>query len=110
MTDVKDLSPEKVAEEPRGGLIYGAPMPPEIGTLDWYRTAPQWDQRGVVHSILRLLEQQAITRTKAVELLRYATEVAWQGRTMPAPKAPWDDLNWAPKDEPDLDPSGLLED
>jgi hypothetical protein len=104
----------KTKFETRGGPIYGVPIPPadaepEIGTLEWYRTAPQWDQRGVVHSILRLLEQEVITRAKAVELLRYATEVGWQGSTMPPPPAPWNDLNWAPKDEPDADPSGLLE-
>jgi hypothetical protein len=89
---------EKVTEEPRGGPIYGVPMPPadaepEIGTMGWYRNAPQWAHRGVVHSIFRLLEQQAITRTKAVELLRYASVIRRGGRDEP-PRAPWSDLNW----------------
>jgi hypothetical protein len=72
---------------------------PEIGTRGWYATAPRWDRHGVVDSILRLLVQEVITRTKAVELLRYATEV-WSRSVLqgmvPAPTAPWDHLNWAP--------------
>ena len=69
---------------------------PEIGTREWYAGAPRWDRRGVVDSILRLLEQEAITRTKAVEMLRYAMDVAWQASTRLVPPAPWDDLNWCP--------------
>ena len=63
-----------------------------IGTKAWFMGEARWTHRGLVHSCLRLLEQQEITRTHCVELLQYTFNTA--GLTSP-PKAPWEKLNWS---------------
>ena len=67
------------------------PTPPainEVGTQAWFHCAPLWCVRGVADVILRLLEQEEITRSKARELLQAMV------RGFPMPPAPWDKLNW----------------
>ena len=61
----------------------------EIGTRKWFYGTPLWGARGVIDMILRLLEQEEITRAKARELI----EAAWFGGT--GQSAPWDKLNWS---------------
>jgi hypothetical protein len=90
--------------------IGGSPFPqPEIGSWSWWISAERWGTRGIVDCILRLLEQEAISRSKARELLEYMTLLP--GRTRRAvlartpekspvfagsdvPSAPWDELNF----------------
>lgn len=61
------------------------------GCLDWWQS-PVWRKRGPADGILRLVEQGAITRGKAIELIR--DRVA--GETWSSlPPAPWDKLNWS---------------
>ena len=61
----------------------------EIGTKKWFQQSPLWCVRGVADVILRLLEQEEITRSKARELL------AAMVRCHDIPSAPWDKLNWS---------------
>lgn len=61
------------------------------GSLDWWR-GPGWAKRGPFDGILRLLQQDEITRGKALELIRQRiTGDLWDAVT----PAPWDKLNWA---------------
>jgi hypothetical protein len=72
---------------------------PVIGSREWWLVAHLFSLRGPVDSVLRLLEQQEITRGKARELLFYAARVTGGFWMKPAPQetppdAPWDKLNW----------------
>lgn len=69
----------------------GARMNP--GTLEWWKRAPLTGARGVFDSILRLLEVGAISRSKCMELQRYAERFSAL-RGEPPPRAPWGDLHW----------------
>jgi len=70
-----------------------------IGTEAWYRGEARYAVLGTVDCILRLLEQGAVTRSKARELVAYATGDASQ-RKDGLPEAPWDDLYWGRFDGP----------
>jgi len=63
----------------------------EIGSHGWWHGEARWALNGIYDSILRLLEQGCITRSKARELVMYAT--VFPSRE-PPPKAPWDELDW----------------
>lgn len=65
--------------------------PPPIGSLGWWYCSTPFALRGVIECILRLLEQQRITRRKAVGLVRYAMR-GYVGEAPPS--APWDELDW----------------
>lgn len=69
----------------------GARMNP--GTLEWWKRAPLTGARGVFDSILRLLEVGAISRSKCMELQRYAERFSALRGEQP-PRAPWGDLHW----------------
>ena len=85
--------------------------PDEIGTARWFAVGDLWSKRGMVDVVLRLFEQERVTRAKALELLEYVMERRTGGEAATElPRAPWGELNWAPKEEVDQDPSGLLED
>lgn len=61
----------------------------EYGTNEWWRKAPALGVQGVIDTILRLFEQDEITRNKAKEL------IGDYYRGVPTiPRAPWDKLNW----------------
>lgn len=79
---------------------------PEIGSREWWLVAGLFALRGPVDTILRLLEQQEITRTKARELLFYTARVTGGHWMKPAPEealpdAPWAKLNWSGDALPD---------
>ena len=71
----------------------------------WWQTSPTWLARGVVDTILRLLEQEEITRSRARELIRDAMcdrggehDSSQDCRKLNqdrCPAMPWDKLNWA---------------
>ena len=61
--------------------------PEAFATNTWWFVAP-FMRRGPVETVLRLLEQEEITRAKALELI----EAAAKGHRMPS--APWGELNW----------------
>jgi hypothetical protein len=64
-------------------------------TRDWMQTAPAFGHRGVVDTILRLLETEQITRRKAVELVE-----AWYRLSLGQSvddadlRAPWEAVTW----------------
>ena len=60
----------------------------QIGTKRWLCGTPLWGARGVIDTVLRLLEQEEITRSKARELI----EAAWNGKEIQ--DVSWDKLNW----------------
>lgn len=62
------------------------------GTIEWWTQPPLWT-RGPVDSVLRLLQQDAITRSKARELLAYVF-AGCPHRDQPPPPAPWEELDW----------------
>ena len=66
--------------------------PWRIGTRRWYALDAKKGPRGVIDHILRLLEQEDISRTKARELIEYAVyaDLAHE----PVPPAPWHLINW----------------
>lgn len=70
---------------------------PAPGTLRWWGYGP-YRIRGTVDSILRLLEQQEISRSKAREMLEWAECTRWGTVRLLAhgaqPSAPWEKLNW----------------
>jgi hypothetical protein len=75
--------------------------PTAPGSEHWWLNAPIVGARGVNDSILRLLELNAITRAKAMELLKYAEPRTLSRSREEAseylpvwPKAPWDKLEW----------------
>lgn len=80
----------------------GADEPPlgeEIGTFKWW-DSPPFAFRGPIDTILRLLEQQEITRAKARELLVFLDSVRHRTRRSriarrPSPLVPWNKLNWS---------------
>jgi hypothetical protein len=74
----------------------------EPGGPAWWHEAPIWHPRGIIPTILRLLEQQEITRMKATELLRYWYMESHEAHLRPTevPPAPWNNLNWAEPPEP----------
>jgi hypothetical protein len=57
----------------------------EAGRL-W--NAPPWAKRGPIDAILRLLQQDEITRAKALEMIRLRID----GK--PPERCPWEHLNW----------------
>ena len=83
---------------------------PEIGTREWWNTITRpFTPRGVVDAILRLLEQEAISRGKARELLAY-----WYNpgpdirRPKPLPAAPWEELNWCDDSTPRIPDEAMV--
>ncbi len=64
---------------------------PEVGSRAWFED--KYRKRGPVDAILRLLEQEAISRAKALELIVFATssELFSPGFV---PEAPWEELDW----------------
>ena len=64
-----------------------------IGSDGWYRGEARYTVGGTVDCILRLLEQGSITRSKARELVAYATGDA-PHRKDGLPEAPWAELRW----------------
>lgn len=78
----------------------------EVGSLPWWQTQYLFSLRGPVDSILRLLEQQEITRAKARELIFYVARVIGGHWMQPAPeegvpRAPWGKLDWCGDAVPD---------
>lgn len=67
------------------------------GTEEWWESAPVWGARGIVDTVLRLLEQEEITRSKAREILEdYFGKKPGDVPHVPwVPRAPWDKLNWS---------------
>lgn len=65
----------------------------EPGTPEWWRS-PGYIIHGPADTILRLLEQEEISRRKALELLAYLHCGAPQDLRHALPPAPWDRLNW----------------
>jgi hypothetical protein len=63
------------------------------GRIEWW-TLPAFIFQGPVDAILRLLEQEEITRGKARELLAYVF-AGCPHRDRSPPPAPWDKLNWS---------------
>lgn len=63
------------------------------GSLEWWKGAPITGAHGVFDSILRLLELGAISRSKCMELQRYAERFSAL-RGEPVPRAPWEELQW----------------
>ncbi len=68
----------------------------KIGSVQWFQMTPTFSARGVIETILRLLEQQVITRRKALELIQFATIGRLDTEAQPPP-APWEEQNWAPE-------------
>ena len=68
---------------------------PEIGSGRWYTWETRYGPRGVLDSVLRLLEQRLVSRSKARELLEYAVDGRFN-RAGHAPSAPWASLDWGP--------------
>lgn len=70
---------------------------PLIGSPQWWANGP-YRIRGPADSILRLLEQQEISRSKAREMLAWAEHTRWGTAKLkthgPHPVAAWDKLNW----------------
>lgn len=62
-----------------------------IGTQAWWDGEAHFGPRGIAEVILRLLEQEEISRRKAVELLR---AMAWRGVGDKIPHAPWNAVQW----------------
>jgi hypothetical protein len=71
--------------------------PALMGSIEWWQQTHRWGLRGTVDTVLRLLEQEEISRKKAGELLVYAEMVPGYPPMMcpPPPNAPWNKLNWA---------------
>lgn len=70
-------------------------MTDNIGTQAWWLSADLWGRHGIIESVLRLLEQERISRAKALELIQDA--VRYRSQAVPltvTPVAPWDELNW----------------
>ena len=67
----------------------------EIGSEAWWQKTPMDGPHGVLDTILRLLEQEEITRAKAIELIEfsYGAYIAYEGAPE-YPIAPWDKVNW----------------
>ena len=82
----------------------GAPSDPvltgEPGTPEWWRS-PGFMIHGPADTILRLLEQEEISRRKALELLAYLHVGCPQDLNRALPPAPWGKLNWC-DDRPDI--------
>ena len=72
-----------------------------IGTVPWFRSANLFGTAvGIVDCVLRLLEQEEISRAKAGELIRDAVVGRLTGQYAPeCHKAPWDRLNFWNDDE-----------
>jgi len=60
-----------------------------IGSPHWWQHTPIYGERGLVESVVRLRELNAITRAEAVDLIEYAT---WRMGALP--EAPWRVLRW----------------
>lgn len=83
---------------------------PEMGSMNWWLHTPVDGIRGIIDTVLRLLEQEAITRGKAREVVEWIcnelTLIRQYGRTIetkaawgnaawkPPPLLPFDELNW----------------
>ena len=67
----------------------------EIGSRGWFYGEARWAIHGTVDSVLRLFEQGCISRSKCREVLKWATGYE---HGEPLPRAPWDELNWAPEE------------
>jgi hypothetical protein len=65
----------------------------EIGSPNWWR-GPAFASQGPVETILRLLEQKTISRSRALNLLQYVFAGGAQDHSRVIPSAPWDELNW----------------
>ena len=73
-----------------------------IGSRRWWQVTPLYGAQGIADHILRLLEQEAISRRKAGELLAWGEHVRLHADGCPPhcerlsdpPGAPWDTLNW----------------
>lgn len=65
--------------------------PNEIGTQAWWEGEAHYGMHGIADVILRLLEQEKITRGKAVELLR---AMMWRAPGDAIPRAPWSEVQW----------------
>ena len=72
----------------------------EPGSSEWWLSPPLMIQ-GPVDTILRLLEQEEISRRKALELLAYRWAGCPQDLRHALPPAPWGNLNWC-DDRPDI--------
>lgn len=81
---------------PPDPVLHGEPGSPE-----WWLSPPLMIQ-GPVDTILRLMEQEEISRRKALELLAYRWAGCPQDLQHALPPAPWGKLNWC--DDP---PSNL---
>lgn len=74
----------------------------DIGSKEWWCYTDLGGARGLIDSILRLAEQEEISRAKARELLEFAVEVevvryaaaGWEKYVKDPPSAPWDKLNF----------------
>ena len=79
----------------------------EPGSPEWWRS-PVCAIRGPVDTILRLLEQEEVSRRKALELMAHLyIAFPYDLRAEPAPappRAPWAALNWC-DDRSDITPS-----
>jgi len=66
----------------------------------WMASAPAFGHRGVIETILRLLEQEAITRRKAVELVEaWSRLTAGQEVADADLRAPWETVTWGDAEE-----------
>ena len=65
-----------------------------IGSDAWFLREAAFSPRGIVDSILRLFEQQRITRRKAVELIQYWYDPLEAKRLGLSGDAPWSELNF----------------
>jgi hypothetical protein len=60
------------------------------GCDDWIRAVGHYEVRGLAEGILALFEKGAITRRKAVEMLKEMKEA----RYLALRDAPWKELEW----------------
>ncbi len=72
--------------------------PFESGTKRWWTGESKYGAQGIAESILRLYEQEEISRRKAVELIKY---MEWRQGEMP--DATWDKLMWSPPEGADVE-------
>ena len=78
-------------ELPDGGVVARkcCVLAPEPGSIEWWR-GPLHQLRGPVDTILRLMEQEEISRRKALEALA----CLYSGQSHGPPRLPMDRVNW----------------